>query len=406
MRRILVHEYERLEIGVDFSAAEMDALARFNDRYGEKYFQLLHKAVRFKNYVGGLKVGSLQIEILPKLDKDLEEAPLRGALLQLLKHTELLKIDQIGLAQLDLKEETLLSIYLQAFLHSVEQLLQRGLFRSYEQRIQQSKNWKGQIQFPQQLKQAWRQRSEVISKQTNYSYQNHWHRLLYAALRQVLALDSTPKLRKWADRLLMVFPPQEPIQAKKEDFQNLDYDQKRLPYKNAMQLAELILLGYQPQLKTGQLSVFGILFDMNRLYEEYVYRKMQAALELGESLERQSSSPFWANKQLRPDLLLKLGEEQLVLDCKWKLLQQTEPNDQDLRQIYVYQQHFGAKEGWLLYPSLQKKTSWASPFISLQRESATQARIVWLDLLQEDGQLNENLGRELLELARRTVELQ
>jgi 5-methylcytosine-specific restriction enzyme subunit McrC len=402
MRRIVVYEHDLLSVTAeDLSEAELEALARFNDHYGGKYFQLLHQAIRFKNYVGVLQVGDLQIEILPKLDRGEANAPLREVLLQLLAHTQVLKIELSGAAALALQKTTILPLYIRVFLEAVEDLMQKGLLRTYEQKIQASKHWKGQVQLSRQLRLDAIQKPYVISKQSTYSYENQWHQILYSALRILMKMPLEHELIQWAERLLMDFPLQKAKLFQKEDFAQLPYDEKRLPYKNAIQLAELIILGFQPQLKTGGYTIFGLLFDMNFLYEEYVYRQIQGALREGESLKRQVSSRFWAEKEVRPDLLLEIGGAQIVMDCKWKLLVHPSPEDQDLRQIYVYQQHFATKEGWLLYPGRAKQDSFAESFRSSRQQNAhAKARILWLDLLDDQGQLNLKIGEELLELAR------
>ncbi len=403
MRRIVVHEYDTLSLATDLSTAELNALSAFNDRHGARYFQLLHQGIAFKNYVGALQVGNLQIEILPKLDRTVADAPLRGVLVKLLQICKGINIEVFDQASLRLGQGTLLALYYQAFLQAVEQLMRQGLLRSYRKNIQQRSNWKGQIQFAQQMRLAWRQMPTIVSKAYEHSYVSTWHQLLYIALRQLLQMPIHPKWQQWAERLLLDFPPQPPIAVSTDTFKKLVYDQKHLPYQKAIQLASLLLLGYQPKLETGGHTVFGMLFDMNRLYEDYIYQLLSEALAPHEQLERQGSRPFWANKTLRPDFLLKIGRMKIVLDAKWKLLDRPMPEDQDLRQIYVYQRHFGAQEGWLLYPSVGPRASLAHPFLDETKDFATMARLVWLDLLDEQGQLNQDLGQQLLNLARTSV---
>src|SRR5690606_18959521 len=97
-------------------------------------------------------------------------------------------------------------------------------------------------------------------------------------------------------------------------------------------------LHISPELRFGQFSIVGILFDMNRLFEEYVYRQLSKAVGAEWTVERQHISPFWEHKTLRPDILLRHQNGiSFVMDTKWKVLMGPNPDDQDLRQIYVYQ---------------------------------------------------------------------
>src|SRR5687767_1224817 len=74
-----VFEHQTLRVGesggtldgarVTFTAAHLEALARFNDFHAQRYFQIGYRCVTFQSYVGYVEVGKLGIEILPKADR-------------------------------------------------------------------------------------------------------------------------------------------------------------------------------------------------------------------------------------------------------------------------------------------------------------------------------------------------
>ena len=120
---IQVFEHDKLSIHEDkrFTKRHLKALISFNDKNDNKYFKVIRDGVRFSQYVGVIQAGSLTIEILPKADKSIviEESakPLwHNVLLNMLKECKFLKIDHVDKAQLNLRSNSLLEIYIELFL--------------------------------------------------------------------------------------------------------------------------------------------------------------------------------------------------------------------------------------------------------------------------------------------------
>jgi len=68
---IQVFEYQELKLdNANFKKHHLDAMIKFNDKNDNKYFTVIHKGIKFNSYVGVIQIGSLTIEILPKVDKD------------------------------------------------------------------------------------------------------------------------------------------------------------------------------------------------------------------------------------------------------------------------------------------------------------------------------------------------
>jgi 5-methylcytosine-specific restriction enzyme subunit McrC len=101
------------------------------------------------------------------------------------------------------------------------------------------------------------------------------------------------------------------------------------------------------------------MFDMNRLWEAYVYQVIRKAVKENEKVSAQQSKDFWesthVSNKIRPDMLLEFGEHRIILDTKWKMPENSKPADSDLHQMFAYNIRFKAKRSYLLYPSQDMK---------------------------------------------------
>ena len=97
---------------------------------------------------------------------------------------------------------------------------------------------------------------------------------------------------------------------------------------------------------------------MNRLFERFILVQLLRAQRQSNDrqiqIEGQASKAFWATKTIRPDIIIRdrvnLAKPGFILDTKWKIPVSDQPSDEDLKQMYAYNLHFGAPHSLLLYP--------------------------------------------------------
>ena len=404
---IQVFEHQTIRVGdqinnVQFDESVFKALAKYHEKQKVKYFSLVYNGIKFSHYVGIIQIGKLTIEILPKADTNAVDNPAKwqAVLLEMLQYCRLLKVESLGIGKVRLKSNTILDLYFGQFLSAVNALLIKGLPKQYLPKESNQKALKGRLVLPKHLRKNGLHPERFYVRHTIFEFDHLFNRVLQEALKVLQQVNLKSSLQVQLNQVLSTFPNITPYTVKSRDFAQLFHSQKYQPYHELLEISRLIIFNFSPDIRSGQNHLFALLFDMNQLFEEYVFWKLKALENDQIKIQRQTSKPFWQRRTIRPDLVISLANHQYVLDTKWKVLSSPSPSMADLKQLYIYCQYFEAERGILLYPKVNAiENSKVIPFQSTKTETnKIHGQVLFLNILQENGQLNRDLGKDLLAL--------
>lgn len=383
---IRVAEFEKLyyDDAKPFREKHWLALCRYQEQQNKseekriEYFRILNKGVQFTNYVGVIQAGNLTIEVLPKTDRhrtsaindtvdklEKSDADQRqswhNVLLQMLKECRLLQVNHVDYASLNLKSNSILEVYIELFLAQTEKLLHEGLVKKYRKTEGNKLAMKGQLLFAKNIAYNLVHKERFYVRHTEYNRTNIFNQLLYKTLCLIPSITTNPFLSDKVNRLLLDFPEMPDCKATTATFDKLVYDRKTIRYKETLLISKMLLLNYRPDITGGSENVIAILFDMNELWEEFVYRRLARSAEEGVTVARQNRKNFWYNttddfhKTVKPDIVITKNSKTFILDTKWKIINDNRPGDDDLRQMFVYNLLWDAEQSILLYPGTHEK---------------------------------------------------
>lgn len=409
MNKIQVFEHSFLPIGKDdFEQRHFVALSKLNALHDYQYFDLKHNGVVFKQFVGVIQVDNLTIEILPKIDRyepeDKEhKSKWRDVLLEMLKVTRKLKIQQVGQAHVSKQSIHLLDIYFEWFLSEVQLLIHQGLIKQYYKETGNVKALKGKLQFAGHIQKNLVHKERFYTTHQVYEKDHLIHQILGQALDIVAQLSKGSYLYSRCKTVQLDFPEVKAIKTTEAIFSKVPKSRKTQPYDTALSIARLIILNYAPNISSGSEKMLALLFDMNNLWEEYVLvRLKQAAQGTGIEVYGQKSKDFWKNISIRPDIVLqKGGVVLLIIDTKWKNIDQSKPSTHDLRQMYVYNDYWKSSKSLLLYPrnEIGALSTLFDPFKSLEAgKDHHQCGLGKISVLNAEGKLDLDLGKKILDL--------
>jgi 5-methylcytosine-specific restriction enzyme subunit McrC len=124
----------------------------------------------------------------------------------------------------------------------------------------------------------------------------------------------------------------------------------------------MILLGYHPDLSSGNHDTLTLMFDMNKLWEAFISSTLCKLRYDGWTVRFQNRKMFWESESnlkvgIKPDIFIEKDNVRIVLDTKWKNLGYKSPSVEDLRQMFVYSQYWKATHTALVYPGAHSQWS-------------------------------------------------
>lgn len=362
METISVFEHQPLRVGEKgFAELHRKVLENFlgnNDETTFPYYTLIHKGVKFRNYVGVLCVNDLTVEVLPKTDRDTKnESYWRDKLLLMLSEVYKLDVKSPSDAHQNINTNSpILDVFIKRFLDEVDSILNRGLVKCYHKEEDNRKELKGKLLWGEHLRRNFIHKERFYVRYTTYDYEHVMNCLLRQALEVAATVSQNTHIRGRAVSTLFNFPELKEVPVSSQLFDNLVFDRKTEDYRMAIKLAKLLLLNTVPNRVGNGDRVLALMFDMNKLWEEYVYVMLRRHLR-GYVVRAQEVKHFWEQdngtyKNIKPDLVVWDEDNNVVaiLDTKWKCPDKT-PSDGDLHQMFVYSKMFSTDKVALVYPS-------------------------------------------------------
>jgi len=410
-RLIRVFEHEKLTIHQDdqgrcLTPTELTRLYDYNDLNNNIYFTGIRDGVRFSNYVGVIQLGGLTLEILPKADKNhyhekKDYDVWQAVLLRMLATCNHVNVHSVSEASLSRRYHSLLDLYFVLYLEELNQLIHQGLIKKYRNTTGNISALKGRIVFSKNLQQNLIHKERLYTEHQLYDYEHLLNQVLLKGLSLLSIVSQNPLINDRIHRVKLDFPEIKEIPITQSHFEKLKINRKSEPYRRALDIARMIILNYRPDIKAGKENMLALLFDMNKLWEEYVYRMLLKQTTADISVSFQNTQKFWENKTIRPDLVVNKKTPsgilvRYVIDTKWKILDAQHPSDEDLKQMFAYNAYWNADKSMLLYPKTYNQPEKFGVFHKGIPEQS-RCKLGFVNVLNENGGLNQEIGNEILE---------
>ncbi len=359
---IVVFEHEKLRISEDFDKEKLTALQKYYGCAGVPYYSLIHNGVQFCSYVGVIQIDNLIIEVLPKADKNIETDATRwrNILIDMVRSVHKFDIQATSQSHLKVKPNTILDLYIEIFIVEVERLIRHGLIKQYRNQTGNVSALKGNLYFSKHIQKNLIHQERFFVNHSTYDVHHLLHEIIYQAIVLIKSINTNARLISRINTLLLDFPEMSYKKITDASFNRIVFNRKSEAYRKSIEIAKFLLLQFHPDISKGRNHVLALMFDMNSLWEQFIFISLKKHLKVDDSDFRvlgQNSTNFWEHEKgsitkIRPDILIKINKnKQFIIDTKWKNLNGTNPTVEDLRQMYVYHEYYDAQKVALLYPN-------------------------------------------------------
>jgi 5-methylcytosine-specific restriction enzyme subunit McrC len=428
MKTLTLFEHEQSPEGFELTLREQAALERLNRAVGAEVLRATLRRRRVgvcaTQYVGLVRLGGRAVQVLPKTHRvrhparaGVEDEAAGGALadgardesareatrnlLHMLAAAGRLPVREHSLAPLVRRGGDWFEILTRLFASHLLEEWQRGAHRHYHVIEDELPVLKGRWRVAEHLRRPARRHVFPVAFD-EFTADNSLNRVLRFVVERLwrLTRDSDNRralgeLRQWMEEVHL------PAHVTAREAAPALLTRLNARYEPLLSLARLFLEGGSLQLAARDFTTYAFVFDMNRLFEEFVVglvrrhreRVLPEALHDCALLPQSHKSPHYLARdeesrlvfQLRPDLAFKDGDKfPLLLDAKYKRLDAADRrlgvSQSDFYQMHAYARRYRCPRVVLLYPQTADTNAPLRARFTLEDERGVTIEAATLDL--------------------------
>jgi 5-methylcytosine-specific restriction enzyme subunit McrC len=249
--------------------------------------------------------------------------------------------------------EDILHFIVNRFAGLVEELLDRGAYRSYVEEEDNLAFVRGRIMVADDLRQNSILRQRTLCRYAEYSWDVPENRVIRQVVQLLVGSGLQPDVIRRLRRLDGLLEEVSPGRFTAADLDGFVYHRLNEEYRPIHRLCRLFLEAASPSETTGAIAFDAFLFDMNRLFESYVTQVIRERAPIDVEVRAQRIIYLDENQEieLKPDIVFRWrGKPVLVADCKYKRLVPGQHVLADLYQTLAYCTALKVQHGLLIYP--------------------------------------------------------
>ncbi|RKZ28469.1 hypothetical protein DRQ29_01845 [bacterium] len=307
----------------------------------KQYFPSGWDGYRTTKYCGVIGTQDITVVVLPKVcrtepqnnDIDTERNSLQ--LLYMLNYAYELDLEEkVFEAMVKSRRMSIFEVFIREFADELTQQVRMGMFHDYMTIVENSTRLKGKYLILKNITENFVP-TKIYCSYDVFSMDNDLNRFFKYAISTFIIATSSDKIR---DRLRMLRPYFADVSSK--FFPNSDeeftFNRLNSNFKRAYKLARFILHHMIYTFQSNNRISFSFMFDMNRLFEQFVERLVIETSPVNYRVQVQKTGKM-GNTSLRPDIVIQhkdTGKISLIIDTKYKNPEHISPCDR--YQIYSY----------------------------------------------------------------------
>ena len=316
------------------------------------------KVLQAQNYVGVIQTkDGTTIEILPKIKNATTEKS-KDILIKMLKTLKNSPFKNLSVANLKSSKIPLFEIFISMFLEELTVLVRNGIKSDYISKEENLKFLKGKLKISEQIKYNTIHKERFFVQYEEFISNRVENRLIKTTLQFLYNKSKLNKNQQRIREFLFVFDEIEISHNIKTDFSKIKLNRQMKDYQQVLLWCKTFLFENSFSPYKGNDIAFALLFDMNLLFESFVYSYLKKSSNF-QDIKSQDRTHHLAYEngigrfRLKPDIVINGGK--IIADTKWKILSEDKAYNgvlqDDMYQLYAYGTKYdNCEKMYLIYP--------------------------------------------------------
>ena len=316
------------------------------------------KVLQAQNYVGVIQTkDGTTIEILPKIKNATTEKS-KDILIKMLKTLKNSPFKNLSVANLKSSKIPLFEIFISMFLEELTVLVRNGIKSDYISKEENLKFLKGKLKISEQIKYNTIHKERFFVQYEEFISNRVENRLIKTTLQFLYNKSKLNKNQQRIREFLFVFDEIEISHNIKTDFSKIKLNRQMKDYEQVLLWCKTFLFENSFSPYKGNDIAFALLFDMNLLFESFVYSYLKKSSNF-QDIKSQDRTHHLAYEngigrfRLKPDIVINGGK--IIADTKWKILSEDKAYNgvlqDDMYQLYAYGTKYkNCEKLYLIYP--------------------------------------------------------
>ena len=316
------------------------------------------KVLQAQNYVGVIQTkDGTTIEILPKIKNATTEKS-KDILIKMLKTLKNSPFKNLSVANLKSSKIPLFEIFISMFLEELTVLVRNGIKSDYISKEENLKFLKGKLKISEQIKYNTIHKERFFVQYEEFISNRVENRLIKTTLQFLYNKSKLNKNQQRIREFLFVFDEIEISHNIKTDFSKIKLNRQMKDYEQVLLWCKTCLFENSFSPYKGNDIAFALLFDMNLLFESFVYSYLKKSSNF-QDIKSQDRTHHLAYEngigrfRLKPDIVINSGK--IIADTKWKILSEDKAYNgvlqDDMYQLYAYGTKYdNCEKMYLIYP--------------------------------------------------------
>ncbi|MCT7539884.1 McrC family protein [Aliarcobacter cryaerophilus] len=316
------------------------------------------KVLQAQNYVGVIQTkDGTTIEILPKIKNATTEKS-KDILIKMLRTLKNSPFKNLSVANLKSSKIPLFEIFISMFLEELTVLVRNGIKSDYISKEENLKFLKGKLKISEQIKYNTIHKERFFVQYEEFISNRVENRLIKTTLQFLYNKSKLNKNQQRIREFLFVFDEIEISHNIKTDFSKIKLNRQMKDYEQVLLWCKTFLFENSFSPYKGNDIAFALLFDMNLLFESFVYSYLKKSSNF-QDIKSQDRTHHLAYEngigrfRLKPDIVINGGK--IIADTKWKILSEDKAYNgvlqDDMYQLYAYgTKYYNCEKIYLIYP--------------------------------------------------------